>query len=302
MQASRLFLFILILTPGLLTGQQLPAPEENIPSLVTFGKDAPPNTGDNDHLQEAYLMIPIDYEGPVYLRIFDPETGGDDDEIFGQPETCTKYTLLGGEGVFDPGNHYAGRVILSHTFCNEGDHSNRWFTMGPFTKEQGQKSTEFNTIFFKIMAEGISGDDGNLYKYFLSRSPTENLPVENARFYWWEITFRMWENPNNISHLYPAICADQAGFEVNAFDWDDDGIIRLVSVVRNGDLLDVSGDNEWTKNRIELSEDEITTSLDIQIIKEKADPVKANNVTIQLLDDQEAPLLPCKSPSFLNRK
>jgi len=34
--------------------------------------------------------------------------------------------------------------------------------------------------------------------------------------------------------------------EISNFDWDNDGIIRIFSVAKNGILCDVSGEDHWT--------------------------------------------------------
>jgi hypothetical protein len=65
-------LILLILT-GHAMAQPVPADEENIPFLVTFGKDAHTKWGDDDHCQVFFFTIPKDFKDPVYLRIFDPD-------------------------------------------------------------------------------------------------------------------------------------------------------------------------------------------------------------------------------------
>ena len=56
---------------------------------------------------------------------------------------------------------------------------------------------------FKIIAKGISGDDGNLYRYFLSTEKNSNIPVEGGNAFTYEYTFRLSNNQNNVSQIYP---------------------------------------------------------------------------------------------------
>ena len=39
---------------------------------------------------------------------------------------------------------------------------------------------EFKSLVFKLVARGLSGNDGNLYRYFFSTSPTTNVAVEGG--------------------------------------------------------------------------------------------------------------------------
>ena len=43
-------------------GQRVPNESENIDYLVTFGKDAPPNTGDDDHVQIIFFVVPYTHK------------------------------------------------------------------------------------------------------------------------------------------------------------------------------------------------------------------------------------------------
>ena len=47
---------------------------------------------------------------------------------------------------------------------------------------------------FKIIAQGISGDDGNLYRYFLSTSPLENIAIEGGNLFTYKYHFRLSDN------------------------------------------------------------------------------------------------------------
>jgi len=54
---------------------------------------------------------------------------------------------------------------------------------------------------FKIICDGISGDDGNLYRYFLSRDPNNDVPIEGANAFTYSYCFRMW-NDIKVSHMF----------------------------------------------------------------------------------------------------
>jgi hypothetical protein len=62
------------------SAQQIPAIEENIPYLVTFGKQGESSWGDDDFSQTFFFVVPKFQAQPFYIRVFDPETSGDNDE------------------------------------------------------------------------------------------------------------------------------------------------------------------------------------------------------------------------------
>src|SRR4051812_36759493 len=191
-------ILLLLLLRNNCSAQQIPAVEENIPSLVTFGKEGEKSWGDDDFSQTWFFVIPKYQTKPIYIRVFDPDASGDNDEKKGEFNTKTQFTVYGGKTCFtakdvksdEPkGDYKSGNVLSTKTFTTEGN--NDWYTFGPFNPTEGEWVEEYGGYIFKVIAEGISGDDGNLYKYFLSESPTENQIVEGSNSFTFEYTFRL---------------------------------------------------------------------------------------------------------------
>jgi hypothetical protein len=90
----------------------------------------------------------------------------------------------------------------------------------------------------------------------------------------------MWNDPNEVSHIYPYVDERAVSIKVANFDWDDDGVIRVVSVARKGQILEVSGNAEWKESEFQVLNEEKNTSLDLQFIKRRNPIVKNNNVVI----------------------
>src|SRR5690606_7220466 len=84
-----------------LSGQAVPGREENIPFLVTFGRLGETSWGDDDFYQVFFFTVPKEYTGQFFIRIFDPDVGGEHDEIQGEFNTRTFFGVYGGKGV-DP--------------------------------------------------------------------------------------------------------------------------------------------------------------------------------------------------------
>jgi hypothetical protein len=284
-----------VLCPNILA-QPVPAQDENIPWLVTFGPDAETAWGDDDFSQAFFFLVPEAHSLPVYIRVFDPDIGGAIDEINGTWNTRTNFSVYGGAGAhsdedargIDPvGNYRSGNLLASRTFGNEREWDNKWYTFGPFNPAEGEFQEQFGGYVFKIIAEGVEGNDGNLYRYFLSTSPDQNIPIEGANAFAYEYTFRLWDDPKQVSHIYPYIDEHTISVRISNFDWDNDGIIKLVSVARQGQLLKVSGDDVWAEDEFTIHPEERNTSLDIQFHKREFPVVRNNNVVINIRNQRD---------------
>jgi hypothetical protein len=315
--------FLFALASQGLKAQPVPGLDENIPFLVTFGKDGDTSWGDDDFSQTWFFAIPKDYKGKFYIRVFDPDTGGENDEGKGDWDTKMLYSIYGGKGV-DPenpnnadskgiqptGNYKSGTLLASKIFGNEKQYDNKYYTFGPFNASEGDYSERWGYIF-KIICDGIKGDDGNLYRYFLSREPNSDVPVEGANAFTYEYTFRMWNNIESVSHIYPYIDTGIVYVQQNNFDWDYDGTILVVSRVRKGVTVPISQQNNWAKSRIPIEPGEVGSSLDFQFHKFQGELIKNNNVVISLENQRgdnlkffSAPIggVPVYSPAYNYRR
>lgn len=285
---------ILFLMSGrdVIYSQAVPGQDENIQFLVTFGKQGETSWGDDDFSQTWFFAVPKDFKGRFYIRVFDPDAGGENDEQKGEWDSRTLFSVYGGKGV-DPevnddsrgiqptGQYKSGTLLASRTFGNERQYDNKYYSFGPFNPAEGDYSEKWGYIF-KVIADGVSGDDGNLYRYFLSREPNADVPIEGANAFTYEYTFRMWNNTKSISHIYPFIDEGVVYVKQKNFDWDDDGTILVVSRVRKGITVPISSENDWAESRIRVEPAEINSSLDFQFHKKQEFLVRNNNVVISL--------------------
>lgn len=284
--AGFLFLSLVLYVPFF--AQQFPGVEENIPYLITFGKNGQTSWGDDDFSQTFFLSVPKTQVNPIYIRVFDPDVGGELDELKGSFNTKCKFSVYGGPGTYtnpdaqnsNPDGEYdSGSLLSSKTFAVDPRYDEKWYTFGPFNPSEGELVPAMDAYVFKVIAEGVSGDDGNIYKYFLSTKPDRNLEIEGANAFTFEYTFRL---PNNLAicHIYPFVSQDVISIQQYNFDWDDDGIIRIVSVARKGETVKMSSDDDWINSKHMISEREKNTSIDIQLIKSKN--VNNNNVVFKV--------------------
>jgi hypothetical protein len=274
-------------------GQPVPGQDENIPFLVTFGKNGDISWGDDDMSQTFFFAIPKDFKDRFYIRVFDPDTGGENDELKGPADTKMMYSVYGGKGV-DPEKYEesrgiqptigykSGTLLASKIFGNEKQYDNKYYTFGPFTATQGDYNEKWTSYMFKIICDGVSGDDGNLYRYFLSREENSDVPIEGANAFTYEYTFRMWNDIKSVSHIYPFIDTGIVYVEQKNFDWDSDGTILVVSRVRKGNAVPISAQKIWSDSKISIEAGEVNSSLDFQFHKYQDYLIRNNNVVISL--------------------
>jgi hypothetical protein len=293
-----LFSFFILSTSSF--AQPVPALDENIPHLVTFGGDGETGWGDDDFVQIIFFSIPETFDAPVFIRVYDPDTGGEIDEQKGEWDTMMRFSVYGGDGACSEedarrsnleGNYLSGNLLATRSFAENPRYDNNWYTFGPFNPTEGELLPEYGGYIFKLVIEGAEGDDGNLYKLFLTTEGKENRPVEGAFAFYFKYKFRLHNDVNEVSHIYPYMTSEVIAIKQSNFDWDNDGFIRIISPTKNGEIVRASGDDNWTDSRHAISEGDHNSSLDIQMIKKKSNLVKDNNVVI-FLENQYGELMP----------
>jgi len=289
-----LILMLIFLAQGNLFAQTVPGPDENIPYLITFGnKGHVTSWGDDDFSQTFFFTIPKDYKEPFYIRVYDPEVGGKTDELNNFWDTRMVYTIFGGKGCYtDPdakgltptGRYKSGTVLATKVFAMDNKLDEKWYSFGPFNPADGEYYPKFLSNVFKIICDGLSGDDGNLYRYAISKRSDTNIPIEGANAFTYEYTFRMWNKNDTsyVSHIYPYIDSGCVYIKQKKFDWDNDGDFVVVSVVRKGQVMPLSGEDAWVEDRMAVLPEEIGKSLDFRFYKKRGDLVRNNNVVMSV--------------------
>lgn len=280
-----LILLVCIAVQGM--AQEVPGKEENIPFLVTFGAQADKSYGDDDYCQVFFFKIPKEIKTPIYIKVFDPDVGGQHDEGINGFNTKTKFSIYGGKGAFtdkdatgvDPkGNFKSGALLHTKTFSVSTTYDNKWYSFGPINPAEGEYIPSMNAYILKVICEGVSGDDGNLYRYFLSSSQSKNIAVSGGNAFTYEYTVRLHDKGSEVSHIYPYIDNNVVSLMQFNFDWDSDGAIKLYSRSKLGEKGVVSGDGVWKKSKHPITEKEKNNCIDMRFEKNSSAPVKNNNV------------------------
>ena len=157
-----LYLVIIVLGFGSAKGQPVPAVDENIPFLQTFGKEGSTEWGDDDFSQIIFFSIPKDYTKSVYIRVFDADISGENDEQKEAWNTKMTYFIYGGSGACSnedarkiklSGNYKSGNLIDSKVFGESTKYDNQWYTFGPLNPTEGELMPDYGGNIFKIIIE-----------------------------------------------------------------------------------------------------------------------------------------------------
>ena len=292
-------LYILLIISYMGYSQPVPNVDENIPFLMTFGPEAETSWGDDDFSQAFFFLIPQEYTQPFFIRVFDPDTGGEIDEIAGQWNTRSTYEVFGGESVWSEpdaretspqGNYKSGTLLASRAFADNPRYDNSWYTFGPFNPAQGEYVEMFQGHVFKLICEGVAGDDGNMYRYYLSTDADDNRPIEGANAFAYEYSFRMHNDNQEVSHIYPYVEEGTISVQISNFDWDSDGSIVVISVARQGRDVNTSEEDNWAQDELRVQDEEIGTSFDFRFVK--ADPLVKNNNVVVNVRNQKGETMP----------
>lgn len=256
--------------------QEVPSAQEGIPYLVTFGQNSDHSWGDDDFSQTVFFSIPKTYTEPFYIRIFDADVGGALDEVNGGWNTKIKYSVYGGKDAYSNkdarsinpiGNYKSGILIDSKLIGTDPSADQKWISIGPVNPSQGELISELDGNVFKVVIDGLQGDDGNLYKLFLSKKPEENVAVDGANAFAYEYSVRLQSVANSVAHIYPFADNLVTSFNIRSFDFDNDGQVKLYSCMKNGHPVKTSNDNEWGQSNHPIKEEEKNKCLDLQIVK-----------------------------------
>jgi hypothetical protein len=270
--------------------QAVPSQDEKFPFLGTFGKSALKEWGDDDFVQTFFFVIPATEKKPVYIRIFDADAAGKNDEVHGGDfNTKMRYTVYGGKGTHsepdarkqDPvGKYKSGIQLFTRSVSNETALDDTWLTIGPLNPVEGELQPDMGGYVFKIVIEGLEGDDGNMYKLFLSTEANDNKPVEGGNAFAYEYSLRLADSKTSVNHLYPFVASNVVSIKIFVFDYDHDGVLRVISVAKKGEGLESSGNNEWKENFQKVVKEELNTSMDVQFIKKKDS--NSNNIVVYI--------------------
>jgi len=233
----------------------------DMPLLVTYGNKAPIREGDPTFRQVIYISLPADLKERVYIRLFDPDTGGDHDLIYTRPDTTTRFALFGGDGAF-AGDEATGRgeseaeltggkLLREKTYSEDNRFDGQWSTFALVSPSQGEE-IEGRRVF-RLLVEGLDGNDGNLYGVVASLRDRRNLEPEDVRLFSFAPTIRV-PNRSTLTELRFDVPDGQDTLTVDNFDAAH-GHVALTTRFRSLKLRP-SGQGNWSSSAVTLTDGE----------------------------------------------
>ncbi|MGH6943552.1 MAG: hypothetical protein ACREH6_04955, partial [Geminicoccaceae bacterium] len=237
--------------------------QEAPPLSVTYGSKASTAEGDPDYREIMFLSVPDTLRDQLYLRVFDPDTGGDHDLIYGAAaDGETRFVLFGGAGAYSGAlssggldltqdQLSAGEPLVERSYGENATFDRAWVTLASISPEQGERRD--GRLFFRLLIQGTAGDDANLYSVTLSLRDRRNLAPDDLEIFSFAPTVRV-PNDRTITELRFTAPPDADRLVVRNFDAAR-ADIQLTTGFRSIPIA-ASGQNEWREAEIALQSDE----------------------------------------------
>ena len=273
---------------------QAPVAEEGL--LVVYGRLAASREGDVDHREQIFFSLPADLADRVYLRLFDPEVGGDGDFIYGGSwDSETTFRLFGGAGAFtaaelpEPvadGARAArvgyvpvagpGKLLQEKSWGNDPATDGRWVTLTALRARQGEVVGD--RAYFRLDIQGTEGNDGNSYSLGVSLARDRARPPEGLEIFAFRPTVR-WAAGNPPTRV--GFTHAGGPLTVQSFDGAN-GDLAVVTDFEDLGLRN-SGQDFWSSNTVETGDSNLALSL-------QGGFETPNDVTLAVFDDGGKPV------------
>ncbi len=255
--------------------------------LVTFGSEAPPGKGDDDFTEEIHIRVPEDAPDQLYLRIFDPDVGGVEDEPSGHWNTRTRFALFGAVGDATSGR--ADGLLAERVFGVDPTTDGLWYTFARIAPGQGRAVD--GARVFRLLVQGLEGDDGNLFDIAISTEPDANSPVAGAVLLAERPTISVPPGRERFAEARFEIPAATTAIRIRNFDLDGARIALEMPFVGRQDL-DPSGDADWREQVVALEPDQSARPAAILV---QGGRRLLNDIVLEVLD-QDGRRLPFQLP------
>ena len=243
--------------------------------MVVYGPFAPSREGDVDKLERLYFSLPAGSTGTYYLRVFDPEYGGDNDTIQGRSNSATLYRFFGGDGAFSQTPRPSmvedgagplpydrrvsieapGEMLFERRYDDDPTGDMQWVTFTEFDASAGEVVGD--RIYFRLDVQGIGGDDGNVFIADVSQSPTGNQRPDGLEVVAYDPTMR-W--PGFGGPVQAILNAPEDG-QVTVQTFDGAGGRIAVQTDFEDLPLRASGQDDWAVQTVTLADPQVAITL-----------------------------------------
>ncbi|MBN1208564.1 MAG: PKD domain-containing protein [Myxococcaceae bacterium] len=192
---------------------------------VTFGPTASATEGAPAPHQVLLLELPAELASPAFLRLFDADCGGGHDAPTGPFDTRTRFALYGGRAAASAPSLRtrqptaedlaAGTLLAELEVGDEPARNDRWTVLARLSPEQGER--EGDVVRFKLVVQGVRGDDGNVFLAELSASEARSEPVPGARLLAYAPSLHL-PDAQMLAELRARVPASPLALVLQAFD------------------------------------------------------------------------------------
>lgn len=274
----------LLSTAGLLVATAtaaVAAIEGEPPLSVVYGPKASTAEGDSDFREVLLISVPAGGGQPLFLRVFDADTGGAHDTIAGgRADTVTRFTVYGGDGAavmpVDPSAAPTGTPIGRREIGDEPAFDARWATV--VALDPRKAATVGDRAVFRVEVEGVSGDDGNVLTVAVSERDTRQATPSDLRIESAQPTVRV-PGRRGVTQLAFTLPVDAETLTVRNFDAAA-AAIRLETAF-GGLPIAASGQNAWREAALAIPPEWRGGPAALTIARGDEMP---NDVTVKVLD------------------
>lgn len=233
--------------------------------LVTYGGDARSIEGDADNTQVFFFEVPNTVTGPLFLRLYDADLGGQWDGVYGPNDTEHRFALYGGAGAFAPGVQVLtpdAEALAAGTLLQEARYGaapaldNRWTTFARLQPSQGEPSA--NGHIFRFVVQGIRGNDANLFDVAVSTDSLLNAPPPGLRLFQFSPTIRL-DRRGDLAELQFEVPPNTQA--ITAHNFDAGRATVTVETAYRSIRTPSSGQDEWAQETIVLEADEAAQTI-----------------------------------------
>jgi len=211
------------------------------PLSVTYGPKALAQEGDDDHREVILLSVPEGTSDRLYVRVFDPDLGGSHDLIYGKPDTETRFMVYG----------KADALLMARSFGADPATDGKWATLGDLDPADGEDVG--GRRVFRLVVEGVGGDDANLFTATVSFRDHRNLEPPGLEVLDERPTVRM-PDKRSLAELRFRVPAEARSLTIRNFDAAN-GEVTFVSAFRT-QALAASGQGDWKSSTVQIDPEE----------------------------------------------
>ena len=273
--------------------------------LITYGKDAGTEEGDDDFVQVIFIRISDTFTKKLYIRIFDADCGGANDSRYhGKWNTKTRFQLFGGKKAYSTynltqgapvkENIFSGTLLNDQTYGIDPFKDNQWYNFKEISPKEGESINKYR--YFKLIVSGVEGDDGNIFMVTASTHQRRNIPPDSVDLVMYSTTLHL-PSRDVFSEMRVFVPQKTNYITVHNFDLYS-AYIHVVTKFRTDLPVKSSGQNEWMKSNIEILPDETDQYCGIRF---KGGREMPNDGTF-FITDHNGHLLPIILPIYIQKK